>query len=372
MRIFYSHSFTARLSPKVRAFRAILDEAVNAARLASELTPGRPFVATVVEGIGVDFADPVSSIFPMIEGSDVLISALFDETSSSEEGFVSAACLQEIIVAARAGKKTMVWVEEGCANRLGFIPHLTTYGDIRTDEMLLAEGRQRITRAITDRLLGATVKVPSGPTDKHIYINDFGPGSLDHIVSFEWKRAYVDEKTQTAHFEGNPRTGGQTILRSCGENGNDCLAISSTRDTWNWALRVGESLTTLAVLPRAEFTHGRELVFRVHCRSTGRVKLCPLLNGPATNPKDPDEKLTDHDWQLMDPTRELEWQYKSIAPEEGWVDKLFTCRVNFRKDHVLSRDPTLYLMANTEREIVLIDHISLSAVGSPSAHGSDL
>jgi hypothetical protein len=244
MRIFYSHSFTTGLFPKVKAFRAVLDEAIEAVRQSHGSDSGSSPAIEVVEGTGVDFANPAGSIFPLIENSDILIAALFDETRSRQDGFVSAACLQEIIVAQRAGKKTMVWVEEGCTNRLGFIPHLTTYGEIGIDELLLADGRDRIARTIVDRLIGAGREGPRRAGCSYIYVNDFGPGAADRISSFEWRRAYVDEETHKIHFEETPRSGGQTILRACGENGKDCLCISSTKDTWNWALNAGQSLTT--------------------------------------------------------------------------------------------------------------------------------
>jgi hypothetical protein len=359
MRIFYSHTFVPQHSAKVAVFRELLDRAGRGIEHRAKDAEGNVQVSVeVVEGNQASFDDPAHAVFPLIESCDVLVALLLDETGPSRAGFVSPACLQEIVVARRAGKNVLVWVERGCQAHLGFVPSLTTYGEFDVDDLILATGRDRIAGNLEDRLLGL-VESPAPAGGACLYLNTFDEPSSDRIANFEWRRAYLEPDGRTARVQEAPRPGGQTLLRFGGEHGGGCLLVAHTRDTWNWSLEAGKSITTLARLSGRDFSRGQEMRFEARCRSSSRVRLRPLFNGPAVDPVAPDDRGK-QDWELVDPAHSPDWAYKSVVAEDGWTTRIFCCQIDYREGYVIRAPVTLYLVADTAQDVLFIDRVSLT------------
>lgn len=351
MRVFYSHSFAVDLEPKVDFFRSLLKQV----KMSIEKETEKALTVDIVEGDTAGFSDPVRTIFPEIRNSDIVFAVLLDEIATGpRSGFVSAACLQEIIVGHQAGKNMLAWVEHGCADRLGFARYLTTYSEFSLADLLSEEGKNKIAKTIRKRLLEYAQPIAL-EADSYLYCNTFDEGSPHNIHSLVWPRiSLISGKSEEIL-----RSGGQSILQFAGEHGGGCLAIASTRDTWNWFRQAGQSITTLGHISEDPFAHGQRMSFEIRCRSSGPVRVRPTFNGPAVDPDDPANK-DKHDWPLVDLSRSPEWNWKTVTPEEKWVSKTFRCSIDYREGNVLQDPVKLYLVADTADEFLFIDKILLA------------
>jgi len=361
VKVFYSHTFSPQHKAKVQVFREIIVEAANEieAEFVDENGESR-FRLQLVEGDRPDFSAPASAIFKDIEEADVLIAFLVDETASSQPGFVSAACLQEIVVADRAGRRVLAWIEEGCTRRSGFLPNLTKYGTFSQDDLLLKSQRDQIRQSLKERLVGL---VPSSTslTGNTLYSARFDQDGYDSIASLKWWRGYIDPEKRQVRREYPERTGGQSYLPEGGEGNDGCLLIANTQDTWNWALKRGMSITTLCRLDNTLFTRGRDMQFEVRCRSTGTIKLQPLFNGPAVDPSAPDNRET-QDWNLIGSALPADWGPKTVRAEDGWITKRFRCTISYPETNVITVPVTLFLIVDTGQYVLEIDNVALMAV----------
>jgi len=295
------------------------------------------------------------TIFPEIQNSDIVFAVLLDETVlGSKTGFASPACLQEVIVGQQAEKRTLAWVERGCADRLGFVRYLTTYSEFSLADMLSEEGQNRIAKTIRKRLLEYAQPIAL-ETESYLYCNTFTEGSPHNIHSLMWPRVSVGD----GKLEEIVRSGGQSVLHFAGEHRGGCLVIGSTRDTWNWFRQVGLSITTLGHIRKEPFARGQKMSLEIRCRSSGPVRVRPIFNGPAVDPADPTNKEK-HDWELVDVSRSPEWNWKTVTREEEWTSKTFRCSIDYREGNELQVLVKLYLVADTADEFLFVDKILLA------------
>jgi hypothetical protein len=367
VRLFFSHSFSSRLVPRVRAFNALLEAAFReiADELRSKEAPGA-LRFEVIEGDKAEFGDPASALFPRIGRCDVFFSLLFDETASGPcKPYVSPSCLQELIVAYVARKPILAWVEKGCTSSLGFASSLTTYREFTVDDLLFDEAKAAIRDNIKQRLYEAFL--PSqAQAATYLYCNTFDHGSPDDVQDFRWRRARrVKNERDEEEWkpEDQPRRGGQSLLPFGGESGG-CLAIAATADTWNWSGWQGQSITTLGLLDPAPFAPGQEVVVEIRCRTNGNVRIRPLFNGPAVDPDDPGDRAK-WNWPLVIDAQDSDWGWKSVSFEEGWVSLIFRARITYPEGYRVQDTVKFYLIAETSEDIVLIDRVLLGLGASP-------
>jgi hypothetical protein len=360
VKLFFSHSFSAQLGPRVRAFRELLEMGFREIDEES-LAKGVPGMLRfdVIEGDKAEFGDPASALFPRIERCDVFFSLLLDETAS-EPGrpYVSPSCLQELVVAYRAKKPILVWVERGCTSCLGFASSLTTYREFAVDDLLFDDAKAAIRDNIKQRLYEAFA--PCQPqTSSFIYCNTFDDDSPDGVEDFLWRRArrVQQEGQEVYQREEQPRRGGQSLLPFGGETGG-CLAIVATADTWNWKDQQGKSITTLGQLDPTAFVPGQEVTVEVRCRTNGNARIRPLFNGPAVDPDEPDDR-TKWDWQLVAEGQDSDWGWKSVSAEENWVSRVFRVRIAYPEGYRIRDTVKFYLIAETNEDILFIDRVLL-------------
>jgi hypothetical protein len=339
MRIFFSHSFAPELETRVEAFRQILATAKREIEAESDER------VEVVEGDKADVMDPVNSIFPKIEDSNVLFTVLLAEHEDDKKiSFVSPACLQEIVVAHHKGRRALVWVEKGRSKRLGFTQHLTTYGEFTDVDLLLEQKRRSIIQNLKDTII-RHFQPSAAKTDGYLYFNSFNEESRDKVRSYSWRRAESEE----------PRTGGQQEISFGGESGEGCLLIAVTDDAWNHPTRT--SIATLAQLDPTHFENGQSVIFEIRGRSTGPIRVRPYIDGPAVDPEAP----RDRDKWVWDicpqPGPDGNWDWKAIKPEEEWVSKVFVGRVQYPQEFIIKRRPTLDLLTDTGVNALFVDRV---------------
>ncbi|MBN1857579.1 hypothetical protein JW848_00010 [Candidatus Bipolaricaulota bacterium] len=367
MRLFYSHSFSVPLAAKVRAFRGLLEAAVD--ELALEMQgKGAPGMLRfdIIEGDKAEFGDPASALFPRIGRCDVFFSLLLDEAAAVPGlSHVSPSCLQELIVAHQASKPTLAWVEKGCSSCLGFGSSLTTYREFTVDDLLFDEGRQAIRDNIKQRLVEAFL-ASEHQTTQYLYCNTFSESSPDTVDSFLWRRGaweHTDGGDEIWRSEQQPRSGGQRVLAFGGEAENGCLAIAATAMTWNWNDQQGKSITTLGTIDPSLLPPDQTLVVELRCRTSGTALLRPLLQGVITDPRSTRLKGAPAQ-SLIANSQESNWNWKSVGEHEGWTSKQFHAKIDLPPSHRIEGDAQFYLVVETGEDILFIDHVVLGVVES--------
>ncbi len=365
MRLFYSHSFSAPLAAKVRAFRVLLETAV--CELAREMQQkGAPGMLQfdIIEGDKAEFGDPASALFPRIERCDVFFSLLLDEAAAEPgSSHVSPSCLQELVVAHQASKPTLAWVEKGCSSCLGFGRSLTTYREFTVDDLLFDEGTQAIRENIKQRLVEAFL-ASEPETTQYLYCNTFSEASPDTVDSFLWRRGSWEHSADGDDLwrsEQQPRPGGQRVLTFGGESGNGCLAIAATAMTWNWNDQQGKSITTLGAINPSLLVSNQALVVELRCRTSGTALLRPLLQGAITDPRSARLKGTPAQSLIAD-SQESNWNWKSVGEHEGWTSRQFHARIDLPPAHQVEGEAKFYLAVETGEDILFIDHVVLGLV----------
>lgn len=367
MRLFFSHSFSAPLATKVRAFRELLEAAVS--ELAVEMQrKGAPGMLQfdIIEGDKAEFGDPASALFPRIERCDVFFSLLLDESAASPgPSHVSPSCLQELVVAHRAGKPTLAWVERGCSSRLGFGSSLTTYREFTVDDLLFDDSKQAIRDNIRQRLIEAFLASEPQATE-FVYCNTFSESSPDTVESFLWRRGSWEQTADGDEIwrsEEQPRTGGQRVLTFGGEDGNGCLAIAATAMTWNWNDQQGKSITVLGPIPPSLLAPNQALLVEVRCRTSGTALLRPLLQAVVVDPQS--TRLKGRPARsLIAESPESNWNWKSVGEHEGWTSRQFHAKIDFPPTHRIEGDARFCLAVETGEDILFIDHVVLGLVRS--------
>jgi hypothetical protein len=367
MRLFYSHSFSAPLAAKVRAFRELLEAAVSelALEMQSKGAPGM-LQFDIIEGDKAEFGDPASALFPRIERCNVFFSLLLDEAAATPgPSHVSPSCLQELAVAHRAGKPTLAWVEKGCSGCLGFGNSLTTYREFTVDELLFDEGKQAIRDNIKQRLIEAFLV--SGPqTTQYLYCNTFSESSPDTVDNFLWRRGSWEQTPDGDEIwrsEEQPRPGGQRVLTFGGEDGNGCLAIAATSMTWNWNDQQGKSITSLGAVDPSLLSRDQSLMVEVRCRTSGTALLRPLLQAAIVDPRSDHPKGKPAQSLIAD-SPESNWNWKSVGEHEGWTSKQFLAKIDLPPSHQIEGEARFYLVVETGEDILFIDHVVLGLVGN--------
>ena len=365
MRLFYSHSFSASLTAKVRAFRTLLETA--ASELASEMQrKGAPAILQfdIIEGDKAEFGDPASALFPRIERCNVFFSLLLDEAGAAAgPSHVSPSCLQELVIAHRAGKPTLAWVEKGCAGCLGFGNSLTTYREFTLEDLLFDEGKQAIRDNIKQRLVEAFL-ASEPQTARYLYCNTFSDVSPDTVDSFLWRRGSWEQTAdgdKVWRSEEQPRPGGQRVLTFGGEDGNGCLAIAATGVTWNWNDQQGKSITLLGAIEPRSLDHGQALVVEIRCRTSGTALLRPLLQAMIADPNSAQLKGKPAQSLIAD-SPESNWNWKSVGEHEGWTSKRFHATIDVPAPYHIDGEARFYLVVETGEDILFIDHVVLGLV----------